>query len=290
MNSPLISIITPTFNRIHLLGETIESVRRQTYAQWEMIIVDDGSTDPIRQLVESYDDPRLSFHAFEHSGNYAIARNRGLKFSQGDIIAFLDSDDLWASQKLARIVDIFSSNASSQFILSNVELIGNTTVKAPELVTRHNVSLFEDLIHERNIVFYPSALAFKKTTLRSLHSLNESLPTGADHDFILRMAYEFPGSLVNDRLSHIRKHDANTSSMGLIAIYEDSIGHLERFYDAGRVPKESYKLLTAGYYYKLGVILLRSGNKESSTYLQKSIAILPIQPKAWIRYLQSLFL
>jgi teichuronic acid biosynthesis glycosyltransferase TuaG len=290
MNSPLISIVTPTFNRIHLLGETIESVRRQTYTQWEMIIVDDGSTDPIRQLVESYHDPRLSFHAFGHSGNYAIARNRGLKLSQGDFIAFLDSDDLWNPEKLARVVDIFSSHATSQFILNNVELIGNTNVKAPELVTRHNVSLFDDLIHEKNIVFYPSALTFKKTILSSFHSLNEGLPTGADHDFVLRMAYEFPGSFVNDRLSHIRKHDANTSSTGLIAIYEDSIGDLKRFYDAGCVPKEDYKLLTAAYYYKLGLILLRGGKKQSSRYFQKSIKTLPFQPKAWVRYLQSLFL
>ncbi|HWA34158.1 MAG TPA: glycosyltransferase family 2 protein [Cyclobacteriaceae bacterium] len=289
MNSPLFSIITPTFNRIHLLGETIDSVRQQTYDRWEMIIVDDGSSDPIGKLVASYNDQRISFHAFDHSGNYATARNRGLTLSQGEFIAFLDSDDTWSREKLARLAEVFLSHPTSQFVLNNVTLIGNTNVRSPEVATRHGVSLFDDLIHERDIVFYPSAFVFTRKALNASHSLNENLPTGADHDFVLRIASEFSGSFVNERLTQIRKHDANTSSQELIVIYTDSINHLKKFYDIGRVSKASHLRLTARYYYKLGLILLRNGDRKSSIYFQKSISILPMQPKAWVRYLQSIF-
>jgi glycosyltransferase involved in cell wall biosynthesis len=289
MNSPLISVITPTFNRAHLLGDTIESVLQQTYAQWEMIIVDDGSTDLTAELVASYNDPRIRFYAFDHSGNYAVVRNRGLSHSQGDIVAFLDSDDTWSPQKLSRVVETFAEHALSKFILNNVHLVGNTTVKSPAFPDRHGSLLFNDLIQEKNIVFYPSAMVFRKEILSSLPPPNERLPTGADHDFILRMASRFPGSFINERLTSIRKHDSNSSSHGLVQIYSDSVGHVKRFHESGDLTKRDYIRLTAGYYYKLGLILLRTGDKRSTVYFRESINVQPIKVKAWVRYVQSLF-
>ncbi len=289
MRSPLFSVIIPTFNRIHLLGDTISNVLQQTYTQWELIIVDDGSTDHIGELIASYNDSRISFHAFEHSANYAVARNRGLRLSHGELIAFLDSDDIWSPDKLARMVEVFDADMDSNFILHNVELIGNTTIESPDMPNRHETSLFEDLIHERKIVFYPSALAFRREVLSSLVELNPNLSTGADHDFMLRMASRFSGTFINERLTRIRKHESNTSSKGLIDIYADSIAHVKRFYDAGRLTKTDYASLTAGYYYKLGLTLLRQNDKRASAYFKESIKTMPMQPKAWVRYLQSKF-
>jgi glycosyltransferase involved in cell wall biosynthesis len=289
MNSPLISVITPTFNRAHLLGDTIESVLLQTYIHWEMIIVDDGSTDQTHELVQSYNDPRIIFHTFDHSGNYGVVRNRGLKLCRGELVAFLDSDDTWSSNKLSHLVEIFALQAASAFILHNVNLIGNTTVQPPELADRHGEFLFQDLIHEKNIVFYPSAFAFKKEILKSVLPLNEQMPTGADHDFILRMSSAFRGSFINERLTSIRKHASNTSSQGIVEIYTDSIGHVKRFFEAGLVTKKDYTRLTAGYYYKLGLILMKKGDKRSSAYLKESINAQPLNVKAWLRYLQSFF-
>jgi glycosyltransferase involved in cell wall biosynthesis len=289
MKSPLISVIVPTFNRVHLLGDTLECVISQTYSNWEMIIVDDGSKDPVKELIESYNDPRIRFYPFDHGGNYAVVRNRGLKLCRGELIAFLDSDDTWSPKKLSRLVEVFGTYKSCEFVLSNVNLFGNTMVSSPEFTNRYNDYLFEDLIHERDIVFYPSALAFRKEILNTLSLLNEELPTGADHDFILRMSATFKGAFINEQLTSIRKHDSNTSSRGLVGIYADSIGHVKRFFDAGRLTKRESMHLTAGYYYKLGLILMRQRDKQSSAYFQKSIEARPMKIKAWFRYLQSLF-
>ncbi len=286
MSAPLVSINTPTFNRLHLLDETIESVLRQTYSHWELIIVDDGSSEPIEEHVKRYKDSRIKFHAFSHSGNYGTVRNRGLASSQGEFIAFLDSDDTWRPEKLSRLVDFFTVNSISQFILHNVEFTGRSRAKT-DFVERHNVSLFDDLIQEKNIVFYPSALVFRKNVLNSLLSLDEQMPTGADHDFILRMASEFPGAFLNERLTTIRKHEGNTSSRGLVDIYSDSISHIRKFYEAGRLTKTVFTQLTAAYYYKLAAILLKQGDKRATNYFGQSLKVRPFQPKAWWRYVQS---
>lgn len=98
----LISIITPTYNCGKFIGETIESVIKQTYENWEMIIVDDCSTDNTKEVVEGYiqKDNRIKYHLLETNSGAAVARTRAMELAQGDYMAFLDSDDLWMSNKL----------------------------------------------------------------------------------------------------------------------------------------------------------------------------------------------
>lgn len=88
----MISIITPTYNRAHLLPRMVESVLNQTFKHWELIIMDDGSTDNTREVVESYGDPRIKYYFTNNSGA-ADKRNQGVEKSQNEYIIFLDSDD-----------------------------------------------------------------------------------------------------------------------------------------------------------------------------------------------------
>jgi len=96
----LVSIIVPTYNRSHLIGEAIQSVIDQSYENWELIIVDDGSTDDTRKRVEEFKDDRIRYYFIEHSGIIGNVRNVGLRYVRGDYIAFLDSDDIWLPNKL----------------------------------------------------------------------------------------------------------------------------------------------------------------------------------------------
>src|ERR1019366_3526420 len=91
----------PTFNRGYILGEAIQSILDQTYPHFELIVVDDGSTDDTADVVNSFKDTRV--HLIQHPKNAgaAAARNTGLAAAQGDLISFLDSDDLWNPNKLA---------------------------------------------------------------------------------------------------------------------------------------------------------------------------------------------
>lgn len=108
----LVSIITPTYNCGRFIGETIESVKSQSYCNWEMLIVDDCSTDNTQEIVESYakNDPRIQYHCLEKNSGAAVARNTALKLAKGSWIAFLDSDDLWKPQKLERQLKFMIDN------------------------------------------------------------------------------------------------------------------------------------------------------------------------------------
>ena len=102
---PLISVITPAFNSASYIGETIASVRAQTWQNWEMLVVDDGSSDETRAVVaeSAQGDPRVRCIALGHnSGRPSVPRNHGIRQAHGSYLAFLDSDDLWLPQKLER--------------------------------------------------------------------------------------------------------------------------------------------------------------------------------------------
>lgn len=100
MKEGLVSIITPTYNCGRFIAETIESVLAQTHSDWEMIIVDDCSTDNTAEVVARYNDPRIHYICNERNSGAALTRNRALREAKGRWIAFLDSDDLWEPTKL----------------------------------------------------------------------------------------------------------------------------------------------------------------------------------------------
>lgn len=108
----LVSIITPTYNCGKFIGETIDSVKSQTYQNWEMIIVDDCSTDNTEEIVKIYQkkDDRISYYKFDENLGAAIARNKAMEMAKGDYIAFLDSDDLWSPEKLEKQIKFMKEN------------------------------------------------------------------------------------------------------------------------------------------------------------------------------------
>ena len=108
----LVSIITPTYNCGKFIGETIESVQRQTYINWEMIIVDDCSTDDTKNVVEKYQqqDERIKYHCLTENSGAAVARTKAMELATGQYMAFLDSDDLWMSDKLEKQLEFMQKN------------------------------------------------------------------------------------------------------------------------------------------------------------------------------------
>lgn len=108
----LISIITPTYNCGRFIAETIESVLNQTYENWEMIIVDDCSTDNTKEIVQKYSDKdqRIKYYLLEVNSGAAIARTKAMELANGEYMAFLDSDDLWMKNKLEYQLNFMKEN------------------------------------------------------------------------------------------------------------------------------------------------------------------------------------
>ena len=116
-NDRLVSVIVPVYNGKRYLGEAIESVLAQTYRSVEIIVVDDGSTDGSAQVAKRFDSVRYSFQS---NSGAAAARNQGVASSQGDFLAFLDADDLWINDKLARQMAVFQADSKLDMVFGLV--------------------------------------------------------------------------------------------------------------------------------------------------------------------------
>jgi teichuronic acid biosynthesis glycosyltransferase TuaG len=112
--NPLISIITPCYNGALFIAQAIESVIAQTYKNWEMIIVDDCSTDMSLDIALSYaaKDKRIKVLKMEQNSGAALARNKAIKVSRGEYLAFLDSDDIWLPEKIEKQLQFMQKNDS----------------------------------------------------------------------------------------------------------------------------------------------------------------------------------
>lgn len=122
-SEPLISIITPTFNRERTITLAVESVLAQSYQHWELLIIDDGSRDGTRERLSSYlDDDRIQYHFQENQGQ-SVARNLGLQYARGALVCFLDSDDLWVPGKLERQVMLMNTHPDVDILHSDEIMI-----------------------------------------------------------------------------------------------------------------------------------------------------------------------
>ncbi|MCM4154703.1 glycosyltransferase family 2 protein [Gramella sp. AN32] len=154
--NPLISIIIPTYNRGHLIGETLDSVLRQTYNNWECLIIDDGSEDNSEEIVNALNDQRLIYY-YKNHGERSSARNYGLERAQGKYIQFLDSDDLLHKKKLEISVFEAEKNYTKEkiIILSNFQVLMDSSniTSNPYCEINENLLNYKDILYKWDDIF-----------------------------------------------------------------------------------------------------------------------------------------
>ena len=116
----LVSIIMPSCNTANFIAESIQSVINQTYKNWELLIVDDCSTDNTDEVVASFKDKRIRYFKNKKNSGAALTRNKAMRKAQGEWIAFLDSDDLWMPEKLERQIDFMKKNGYTFSNFTNI--------------------------------------------------------------------------------------------------------------------------------------------------------------------------
>ncbi|MGY0392955.1 glycosyltransferase family 2 protein [Bizionia sp. KMM 8389] len=215
--TPLVSIIIPTYNRAHLIGETLDSVLSQTYTNWECIVVDDGSTDATKEIVTAYteQDGRFQYHKRpeNHLSGGNGARNYGLTLAKGTYINWLDSDDLFAPEKLAKQIEVLlSSNANVNVCLGVFFNVFPGDVK-DKYWSKHEAiskSVFDALVTQQ-IRWQTGAVLWNRCFLNN-YSWDESLKGGQEWLFHILQALHINDAnfvFMDDVLLYIR--DSNTS-------------------------------------------------------------------------------
>ena len=188
--SPFVSVVIPTHNRAHLLSRAINSVLAQTFSDYEIIVIDDGSTDHTRGIVDRFRGSRIRLLRLERNWGASRARNLGIQAAHGDWVAFLDSDDEWLPRKLelqvARLQETNNSHATVVYCLCD-QYDGSTKRTVPSTGRLHEGDVFDHLLRNRRP---PTASAFvvKRSCLLRIGGFDEGFPSSNDIDLWLRLA------------------------------------------------------------------------------------------------------
>ncbi len=209
--NPSVSIIIPTYNRAGFIVQTIESIYQQTYTNWEIIIVDDGSEDDTEKVIGELNDERIRFYKAGRTGIVGKLKNIGLQNANGELIAFIDSDDLWAPTKLEKQVAALEQYPDAGFCLTggyNFRNVGEPVdyfFKQKEGEKYGNVFLgcFQSEVHA-----FTQALMFKKDCVKTTGYFKEE-KTFSDFDFIIALAYHFNAVILYEPLVYRRLHNLN---------------------------------------------------------------------------------
>ena len=213
----MVSILVPAYNAEATLAATIESVLAQTYADWELIICDDGSSDGTAAVVESFDDSRIRLIRGERSGLPAVGRNRALEVAQGDHLAFLDADDLWEPEKLQRQLDFFSKHADCGLVFTRLISIDGDGIEVspdpiPDLSGFENPGEFVAPLSENNMICNSSVM-ISRAAYASVGKIDESpeIRGTEDFDYWLRVARQFPVGFLSSAEVRYRVHGQGIS-------------------------------------------------------------------------------
>ena len=181
----LVSIIIPAYNAASFIGETIQSIFAQTYPHWEIIIIDDGSTDNTASIIDSLNDDRVKIIRQENAG-VAAARNNGLDYTNGKMVVFFDADDLMSPDFLAVRVEALQNDPEIGFAGGMVETFpGKAKTKKAAASDPVNEILFFD----SSFATIPSNYLFKKEILvKNKIFFNKELSSSADRFFILEVS------------------------------------------------------------------------------------------------------
>jgi glycosyltransferase involved in cell wall biosynthesis len=214
MGRPLVSIVVPTYNRLEWLPIAVRSIQEQTLRDWELILIDDGSTDETAQWARGLNEPRLRYVRRDHAGRIAAVRNAAVRASRGDWIAFLDSDDRWMPDKLTRQIARLQQT-EAQWCYTKYRMIttvGSAVAQPHGDPWRPFEGSFVDRILTTEAAVLVQTLAVAAGLVREL-MFDERLPLAEDYDFVLRLAALVPGCVVDEVMAEIRLHDGRTTSL-----------------------------------------------------------------------------
>lgn len=198
MDTPLISIILPTYNRAHFLPRALDSVFAQTYANWELILIDDGSTDDTAAVTEKYADSRVVY-LFQENRGVSAARNYGIERCRGEFIALLDSDDEWLPAKLQIQLRHMQENGYEISQTNEIWIRNEKRVNQPAKYAKPEGWFFEASV--KMCLISPACTMFTRKAWETIGPFDESMPSCEDYDMWLRACLNYPIGLVEERLT-----------------------------------------------------------------------------------------
>ncbi len=276
---PTISIIIPAYNAEHTIIETIQSVQKQTLSDFELIIINDGSTDQTLNLLNNIQDSRLKVFSYENGG-VSVARNHGISQAKGEFIAFLDADDLWTPDKLELQLAALQQNPEAGVAYSWIYNMGE---KGEFFQVGHQVSFEGNVLAKLligNFLANGSNPLIRKQAIESVGKFDSTLTYGEDWEFYLRLAVHW--SFVVVPKPQILYRQSSSAATTKVEVMEERLLLLtEKLFQSA--PQELQYIknqsLATTYQYLTGMYLARVNDisqvKQASQQLMMAIRLYP---------------
>jgi glycosyltransferase involved in cell wall biosynthesis len=273
-DSAEVAIVIPTYNCARPLPRAIESVLAQTYRDYQVFVIDDGSTDGTDVIVQQYAD-RITYVQQPNAGA-AAARNHGISLSRSRYVAFLDADDVWLPTKLERQIELLNSQPEVGLVCSDFLMEGVVhTSQIDHPTSAFSGRYFEYLL--RHCFIFTSAVVVRRQCLDEIGAFNESLKVSEDYNLWLRIASRWPVAVVPEILVH-KHHSSGSLSVATsiedrlrygIAAFEHVLSVSTGLSDHER---RILRRAIADRYHIFGSYLLLQGNQRAAR---------PMLAKAW---------
>jgi glycosyltransferase involved in cell wall biosynthesis len=284
MNEPLVSVIIPSYNAGRFMAEALDSVLGQTYRNLEVIVVDDGSTDNTAEIVGRYAET-VQFVRMAHTGMPGLVRNGGIDRARGELIAFIDADDVWMKDKLATQVELLQRRPEVGLVHTNLQVIDESGHYMREiflgcpgsqgLSDDYPESSFTQLMKGDSGI-WTSSVVVRAACLADVGKFDGSLPVAEDWHLWIRVARKFKVAFLAQPLAKHRRHPSNT---GLHFVPRDQLPEVELWrqivalypdleHDYGDIIRAK----CAFHYLLTGVRYYRRGNYRRAVRMIASIA------------------
>ncbi len=258
MANPIVSVVIPTFNNAALLPDTLDGVKRQTFENLEVIVVDDGSSDDTADIVSLRYPEFVYYHQTNHG--QAAARNKGASLARGDYVAFCDHDDVWNERHIERLVDCFRSHPNAGMVFDNARCFIEGLEHKLYLEPKVSKFLNQKAISSNYLLWnYPvasmSVVMVRKYCFQRLHGLSSTAGAMDDYHFYLRMAASYDVRYVD--YVGCGKYLGDLSLSSRVNLKETNVVYLEDIFNnhpdvVQKIGGVSFRRRLGKKYFKLG--------------------------------------
>lgn len=227
--NPRLSINLCCYNSEKYLKETLDSIINQTYKDWELVVINDGSTDSTEKIILDYKEKghRIVYYFQENKG-LGFSRNQALNLSQGDYIAFIDHDDMWLPEKTRKQIDIMEHNPDIDLVYSNLFMMKNGRKSVCFKKKQPDGYVFDRFLYHYPIAI-PTVMVRKKVLYSLCDLFDEKLNLSEEFELFMRILYKSKAAYINEPLAIYRIHN-EMSSLKLIERWPEEMAYIiEKF-------------------------------------------------------------
>jgi len=286
---PAVTVIIPVFNRRRLLRRAIQSVISQSFPNFEIIVVDDCSSENVVGVVNAFNDSRITYIRHHSNRGGSAARNTGIRHAQGKYVAFLDSDDRWLPRKLERQVDLLEQRDESVGVVYT-----GTFIETDGTLQQGRVPGVKGNIYPKQIwgdhVSETSTWLVRKKCFSTAGTFDEQLPARQDYDMTLRLSQQYKYEFIREPCVVIHRDASGRISSDVEKRIAGSLMVLAKIEEQIRDQRPYLRrMLVARHLYAIARFCQKSGQRnEAIKFLLRSLKVFPFSPRCWLTLLALL--